>query len=809
MIYIDPVKHFAEKLLSVDKPARYTGGEAGKLCEINKQYRTLIAFPDLYEIGMGNLAVKIIYNKMNKMEDVSCDRAFAPAPDFEKLLRETNTPLYGLDTGIALKSLDLLMFTIGYELGLNGALIMLDVSGIPLRCEDREKNENEFPIIIAGGPVVSNPLPYSLFIDAFWIGEAEEVFFDLVSELSLQKKRGKSRAELFEILKKHPNIWVKGKEKALRAIYTDFTNNDTSLNNEFPIYPIPSMKIVQNHGAVEIMRGCPNGCRFCHAGYWYRPMRQKSPCIVLEEAKENVLKGGWQQLSLSSLSSGDYNGISCLIDNLNNTFAGKNVSIQLPSLKISSFALDILEKISVTRKSGITFAVETPNDLWQMAINKDVTKDKVVSIIHEAKKRGWGKVKFYFMIGLPISQCNSINENSIIEEEQIVSFITEIGQKTKMKFNINIGIFIPKPHTPYQAMAQLESEIAEKKLNYIRSILKPLGHKVSVSDALISKIEGLLSRGDERAGELCEKAFLKGSRLDAWDEFIDKDIWRQIFNDNKDYVNSILSGSVNFPWSFIDSCIKEEYLKTEYENSNNSKRTPSCIEKCSICGVCDKSINLVINDKSEIIVNPPEVKVNELGKNPCDPAIYRIVFSFTKEGSSVFLGHLDLIEIFSMAFRRAGIQVMYTKGFNPLVKIEFVSPLSVGISASGEIAAVDFLDFNQDIYFKNSLNSVLPDGIKINKYECFLIKSGEKKYSLASILWGFSYKNENNDFDYVNFKEEKVYRKERLENEGCTLFSLRRSEVLAKNVLGDDRQWVSYFDVYNILYGGRQNIHYE
>ena len=494
--YIDPVKEIGSLLLDAEKPARYTGGEYGRLA--NKKpsdgdLTSIIAFPDLYEIGMGNQSVRIIYNNLNVKKNIFCDRAFAPAPDFEKLLRENNIPIYGLDTGISAMSVDLFMFTLGYELGLNGILTMLDVSKIPLHCEERTA---EHPIVIAGGPAVSNPLPYSPFIDAFWIGEAEDEFFNLAQELSALKKSGKGRAELFKKIAEHPNVWVKGKGTATRAITSNFSK-------ESNVYPIPSMKIVQHHGAVEIMRGCPNGCRFCHAGYWYRPCRQKNEELIAVQVDEMVTKGGWQEISLSSLSSGDYTGIAELVENLNSRFSNQHISFQLPSLKVSGFSLSILEKIAVTRKSGLTFAVETPKDLWQMSVNKEVTRDSVVSIIAEARKNGWKGAKFYFMIGLPVPDCG------FNEEEEIVSFVVDIGRRCRMHFNINVGIFIPKPHTPYQWAQQIDSETAEKKLNFIRSKLKPLGHKVSISDTLISQIEGILSRGDERSSVLCEKAWRK------------------------------------------------------------------------------------------------------------------------------------------------------------------------------------------------------------------------------------------------------------------------------------------------------------
>ena len=789
--YINPVIQLGGQLLDVEKPARYTGGEIGCLAKerdkrTNNILRTLIAFPDLYEIGMTNQAVRIIYNRLNNIEGISCDRSFAPAPDFEKLLRDKKLPLYGLDTGISLASVDILMFTLGYELGLNGILTMLDVCQIPLRCKERK---NDYPIIIAGGPAVSNPLPYSPYIDAFWIGEAEAGFFELAAELSILKREGQGSQALFEKIASHPNIWVKGKQKAKRAIAFNFCNESTD------VYPIPSMKIIQHHGTVEIMRGCPNGCRFCHAGFWYRPAREKPLEKILSEVSQLVTKGGWQEISLSSLSSGDYSCIDELMEDLNDSFKDLHVSFQLPSLKVSSFSLSLFKKISVTRKSGLTFAVETPMDMWQLAINKEVTRDSVVSIIEETKKYGWKSAKFYFMIGLPVES------NEYSEEEEIVSFITEVGRRTRMHFNINVGIYIPKPHTPYQSVSQIINETADKKLLFIKTKLKPLGHKVGISDLLISQIEGVLSRGDERSGFLCEEAWRNGSRLDPWTDFINKEKWIEILEKNSDYIEHIFSNqNVPLPWSCIDPCIKGEYLNQEFEKSKRFIRTPSCKEKCNLCGVCDKKIKIISNIASiKKNVNLVGNTVNDIPIKKSDPDIYRILFSFSKEGSVVFHGHLSLIEIFSMSFKRAGIPVMYTQGFNPLVKMEFASPLTTGISACMEIAVVNFLnEFPSDTFIDN-LNNNLPDGIRIKNAAGFLIKSGMKKHSLSSLLWGFSYLNKE-AIDFVNAKEDKVYRQSRLGKDCSSLFDLVRKEVLAKSINNSECEYASYFDVYKELY---------
>jgi hypothetical protein len=577
------------------------------------------------------------------------------------------------------------------------------------------------------------------------------------------------------------------------------------------VYPVPSMKTVQHHGLLEIMRGCPNGCRFCHAGYWYRPMRQKKPETIIREAEAFVTLGGYREISLSSLSSGDYPGIGDLVDALNDKFSGRHVSFQMPSLKVSTFALSLLEKISQTRKSGLTFAVETPLDFRQLAINKQVTENYVVEIIREAKRNGWRGAKFYFMIGLPAcSQADTVDsaDTTAGEETEIVNFVSSVAKKTAMHFNINVGIFVPKPHTPYQWARQLDSETAAKKLDFIRSKLKPQGHKVSVCDPFVSMLEGILSRGDERAGGLIEQAFRLGTRLDPWQEFISKEAWQTTLEQNSGLADEFLAAkdpAGPLPWSVINADVSPAYLRKELEKSNRGELTPPCAEDCvERCGVCWEHLSVsreqIIESNTQAMSVLQDAACPENTVKKTDPVIWRLLFGFSKEGSAVFHGHLSLVEIFSMALCRAGLDARYTQGFNPLAKLEIVSPLSVGISAGGEVAAVEFLHAIRPREFLEKMNATLPEGIKITKAECYHIPSGSKKYSLSSLLWGFGYAGTDGETVYVPATAEKAHREKHLSS-GQTLFSLRRSCVLAKNLIDGDRPWVSYFDIYGHLYG--------
>ncbi|MGC9313613.1 MAG: radical SAM protein, partial [Sediminispirochaetaceae bacterium] len=467
---------------------------------------------------MSNTAIKLLYSQINSIDGAVCERVFAPAPDFEEYLNAGGIPLYTLESGIPLNELDILGFSVGYELSATNILSIMQAGGIELHRADRG---DDAPVVIGGGPALSNPAPFQDFFDAIYIGEAEYSFTRIVEELVVLKKRGGSRQDMLEKVSEFDDIWMPGKNSpAVRGAWMGF---NTARNG---LIPVPNISVVQDHGVIEIMRGCPNGCRFCHAGMFYRPFRQKSFEAIIKEADFYVHELGYRRITLSSLSTGDYQQLHNLVRHLNSKYRGLGVSFSLPSLRVNSFTLPLLEELSVVRKSGLTFAVETPRSEWQHSINKEVPADRVVEILKEARRRGWNMAKFYFMIGLPEHLYGGENE-----AEAIVEYLWKVRRETGFKLNVNIGTFIPKPHTPYQWSRQLSEQEALNRIRIVRNEFHKTPVKVSYHSPFISLLEGVISRGDEMVGELILSAFRKGARLDAWEEYISYDVWRQVIEE--------------------------------------------------------------------------------------------------------------------------------------------------------------------------------------------------------------------------------------------------------------------------------------
>ncbi|MBO4704891.1 MAG: DUF2344 domain-containing protein [Spirochaetaceae bacterium] len=747
MTHIKPLETFGDSLLDVQGPSRYLGGEYGQTVKDDSvPFTFIMAFPDLYEIGMSNQAVHILYNGLNKSPYVRCERVFTPDTDFEELLKERNIPLFSLETGIPLYEADCIGFSIGYELGITGMFTILESGHIPALKKDRDETH---PILIAGGCGVTNPAPFTDFLDAVFIGEAEDEFFKLFETLALKKKEGASKAELLELLAQNKYVWVPGK-KAEKAFDTQFGQYASKKN----FYPVPTIKPVQNHGVIEIMRGCPNGCRFCHAGIYYRPQRTKDPKFILQEAEALVREGGFREISLTSLSSGDYPCIDKLLDILTKKFSRANVSFQLPSLKVNTFTLPLLEKLSEVRKSGLTFAIETPAEAWQLSVNKEVYTSKLVEIIEEAKKRGWSKAKFYFMVGLPPAndeQHIKKQQNPKTEEQEIVDFLLEIQEKTHIQCSVNVGTFIPKPHTPYERVRQLTMEESKEKMAFIHKSLPRGKFKVSTHDEFVSFVEGIISRGDSRAGHLFYSAFKKGCRLDAWEDHMRKDLWQEAISeagwDVESEVTRERSADEILPWNDISLGASPVFFKREFEKSVNQQLTDRCSEHCKMpCGVCNVQKNIHVHVDSvenQFDSLPEDLKNSCITTTPIRenniPLLFRVLFSFTKNNGAQFIPHLAMQEMIHKAFLRTELPIIFTDGFNPVPRMELATCISLGTESMDEIGSCLLRYETTPETFMNKLNACLPPQFKITKCIIYPVTRKKKRVSLATQLYGSEY----------------------------------------------------------------------
>ena len=601
-----------EILMQVDKAARYIGGEVNSVMKDKNKVdiRFAMCFPDVYEIGMSNLGMMILYNMFNEREDVWCERVFSPWMDLDKIMREEHIPLFALESQEPVKEFDFLGITLGYEMCYTNVLQILDLSHISLLAKDRKEDD---PIVIGGGACAYNPEPIAEFFDMFYIGEGETVYDALFDVYKATKAAGGSRKDFLFAASKIPGIYVPSlynvsykedgtiasftpvkegiPEKVCKQLITDITKDYRAI--KAPV--VPFIKATQDRVTLEIQRGCIRGCRFCQAGMIYRPTRERDVEKLKASAREMLQNTGHEEISLSSLSSSDYSELKELVNFLIEEFHGNAVNISLPSLRIDAFALDVMSKVQDVKKSSLTFAPEAGSQRLRNVINKGLTEEMILHGAGEAFKGGWNQVKLYFMLGLPTETEEDMKGIAHLAQKIAETYYEEVPKeqrKGKVQVNVSTSFFVPKPFTPFQWAGMYREEDFVEKAKVVKSEIRAQLNQRSIRyswhEPDVTILEGFLARGDRRCSKVILRAYEKGAIYDAWSESFDYNIWKESFAEtNTDidfYTLRERSTDEILPWDFIDAGVTKKFLIHEWEQAKKETVTPNCRQKCSGCG---------------------------------------------------------------------------------------------------------------------------------------------------------------------------------------------------------------------------------
>ena len=598
-------KEFERLLLSVQKPGRYSGGEINSVIKDKTKVdvRFAFCFPDTYEIGMSHLGMKILYSQFNSREDIWCERVFAPWVDFEEKMRENNIPLFALESRDSIKDFDFIGFTLQYELSYTNVLNMLDLAGVPLRSEDRKDLS---PLVVAGGPCVCNAEPLADFVDLFFLGEGEEVDLEVIDLYKEFKAKGWSKEEFLRTAAKIEGVYVP-------SLYDVSYNEDGTVSAVTPketapktvkkriikdmdncFYPdkfvVPFIEIVHDRAVQEVFRGCIRGCRFCQAGFIYRPVREKSADTVDRQAKALCESTGYDEISLSSLSTSDYTELEPLLNQMLCWTEPNEISLALPSLRVDNFSKELLDKINHVRKSGLTFAPEAGTQRLRDVINKNVTEEEIFRTCKTAFEGGYTAVKLYFMLGLPTETDEDLAGIADLGQ-RIIDLFYSLPERPKGKspsVSISVSTFVPKPFTPFQFEPQIERDEIERRQTVLKYSNKNRRVNISWHDSSTSLLEGAFARGDRRLGRVIESAFKKGCKFDSWNECFKPELWEEAFAENglspEFYAGRKREYSEINPWDHLDYGVTKRFLICENQRAHRAETTPNCREKCAGCG---------------------------------------------------------------------------------------------------------------------------------------------------------------------------------------------------------------------------------
>jgi radical SAM family uncharacterized protein len=606
-------------LLSVQKPGRYVGGEYNSVVKDwdAVDFRVAFAFPDIYDLGMSNLGLMILYGIINDQPDMFADRVFSPWTDMEAVMRRENLPLYGLESKRPLRDFGLLAISIPYEQLYTNVLNMLDLAGMPVRSAERDAS---YPLVIAGGHSTYNPEPMADFIDAFAVGEGEEIILDIAR--SLQRTRGQSREEQLRALARIEGVYVPRfydvtyhPDGAVARVRPNTSDAPPVVRKRIvPVLPppfarflVPHVDTIHNRAPIEIMRGCTRGCRFCHAGMVTRPVRERPVAEIVAAAEEIVRNTGFDELGLLSLSSSDYTHVKELVKAIADHFEGENLGVSLPSLRIETVSVDLMDALKDNRRSGFTFAPEAATEKMRDIINKSVPDAQLLEAAREVYKRGWVMIKLYFMIGHPSETLGDVR--AIIE---LAKAVLAEGRKIhggKAKVNVGVSTFVPKPHTPFQWVSLDTMEQIRAKQDLLKREMRGRGLHLKWNQPEETLLEAFLSRGDRRLGPVIQRAWELGTKFDAWQDQHDHTAWQRAFDeagvDMNFYTHRPRALDEVFPWDHIDVAVKKKFLAEDYLMSQQGETRTDCRNQCFACGILPKFVQERMDTPAEAWKCPP------------------------------------------------------------------------------------------------------------------------------------------------------------------------------------------------------------
>jgi len=717
------------------KPSRYFNAEWNACYKAHRSadhVNIALAFPDTYEVGMSHLGLRILYDIINRLPFAAAERVFAPWPDFEEHLRKTGESLRSLEGQRPLSDFDILGFSLQYELSYTTVLNMLHLAAIPFRSAERASSTRNMPLVIAGGPCTVNPAPMADFMDAFLIGEGEEAIEEILSTVQTWKREGGSRDSVLQALAMIAGVYVPSVHgdgaRVVRRIVDDLDSAP------FPTNPVvPYMQVVHDRITIEISRGCARGCRYCQAGMIYRPLRERKMESIIRIARESIRSTGHGEVSLSSLSAGDYSHLPSLVRSLNCCFAGTGTALSLPSLRVGAVRRDVLREIRSVRKTGFTMAPEAATARLRAVINKDFSDEAYEAALHALFGEGWRTLKLYFMIGLPTEHDDDIRAIGTMAQRALSIAKNQTGRFVNI--SVTVSPFVPKPHTPFQWCGQEPFDELRRKLVYLRQDLSARKFKYKGHDVEMSLLEAVFSRGDSALSHLIEKAWQLGCRLDGWSEHFDFGKWQDAMHatgiDGQSYAGRSCGRDERLPWEMVDTGISREFLWKEHERAMQGAMTPDCSQQCSVCGLrCS-------NDEraEDVVADACDAQGNHRATaNRREPSI-RVRVGFSKTGRLRYLSHLELMTALVRGLRRASIPVILSGGFHPKPELSFGQPLGVGIAGKREWFDMEVSAPFQVECYKEALQRSLPEGISIGAME--IISSQEP--SLGRFIKRYKY----------------------------------------------------------------------